>query len=92
MFELRKKVSGNVNDFCKEARGEIEVAAFGKYYCTYYRVFLFIFSLFIRYEDRPPNIDFANVRRLHENKFHYGSNIDQLSKRLIMRFTTEYYC
>ena len=89
MFELGKKVSGNVNDFCKEARGEIEVAAFGKYYCI--TGYFFTFFLFIRYEDRPPNIDFANVRRLRKNKFHYGSNMDQLSKLVIMRFTTEYY-
>ena len=46
MFELGKKVSGNVNDFCKEARGDIEVAAFGKYYALYYRVFHYIYCLF----------------------------------------------
>ena len=47
MFELGKKVSGNVNDFCKEARGEIEVAAFGKYYCItgYFFTFFPVYSI-----------------------------------------------
>lgn len=46
---LEKKVSGNVNDFCKEARGEIEVAAFGKYYsyCItgYFFTFFSVYSI-----------------------------------------------
>ena len=47
MFELGKKVSGNVNDFCKEARGEIEVAAFGIYYCItgYFFSFFSVYSI-----------------------------------------------